>query len=67
MDRDDLISQIQDHDILIQSYVEEDNPKSIEELRQLPMSHLWEWLDMRKAVLKFLVDTEGDTPDNLPN
>ncbi|MBU2645354.1 hypothetical protein KKI24_11665 [bacterium] len=67
MDRDDLINQIQDHDVLIQSYVEEDNPKSHEELKQLSDSDLREWLEIRQAVLKFLIDTEDDSPINFPN
>ncbi len=67
MDRDDLIAEILDNDILIQSYVEEDNPKSVAEMKQLSLSELMEWLETRQAVLKFLVDTEDDAHEYLPN
>ncbi len=67
MDREDLINLILDNDILIRSYVGEDNPKTIEELNKLPICELKEWMKLRETVLKFLVETEDDSFDSLRN
>ena len=67
MDRDDLISQIQENDVLIHSFVEEDNPKSHEELKQLSVSELNEWLETRKALLISLIRTRDDNPNRMLN
>ncbi len=67
MDREDLINLILDNDILIQSYVGEDNSYTIEELNKLPICELKEWMKLREIVLKFLVETEDDSFDGLRN
>ena len=67
MDREDLIDLILDNDLLIESYVGENNPKTIDELNKLPIQELKEWLQLRKTVLKFLVETEDNSFDSLRN
>ncbi len=67
MDREELINRILDNDIIIQSYVGEDNPKTIEGLNMLPIGELKEWMKLREVVLKFLVESEDDSFDGLRN
>jgi len=56
--REGLISQIQDYDQQIQSYVEEDYPKTNEELLNMTITELRDWLDRRIAELQFLVEED---------
>jgi len=53
-----LIRQIQEYDKQIQCYVEEDYPKTLEELENLTMTELREWLDRRITELQFLIDDD---------
>jgi|GEM_PF-3223757 len=43
--RKDLINQIQDNDHQIQSYVEDDYPKTPEELKNMTITELRDWSD----------------------
>ncbi len=54
----ELIDQIRENDIIIQGYVEEDNPKTLEELKRLSTRELNDWLDIQEARLKFLIEDE---------
>ncbi len=59
----DLIEQIQENDIVIQCHVEEDEPKSLEDLNKLSIEKLIEHIDIQEARLEFLI--EGVTePEN---
>jgi len=53
---DDPKNQIQENDKIIQSYVEEDFPKPLEELRNLSMTELRDWHERRIAELQFLTE-----------
>lgn len=56
--REGLISQIQDYDLQIQSYVEEDFPKTQEELKKMTTTELMDWQDRRIATLQFLIEDD---------
>jgi hypothetical protein len=56
--RKDLINQIQEFDMQIRCYVEEDFPKPLKELQKLSITELRNWHDRRIAVLKFLTDED---------
>ncbi len=62
--RKGLISQIQDYDLQIQSYVEEDNPKTQEELKKMTTTELMDWQDTRMATLRFLIEDDINVGKN---
>lgn len=56
--RETLISQIQNYDQQIQSYVEEDKQKTPEELKKMTTTELGDWLDSRTTELQFLIEDD---------
>jgi len=59
--KQELIDRIQEYDILIQSRVEEDEPKHLEDLIRLSIEELEHYLDIQETILKFLTE---DEPNN---
>jgi hypothetical protein len=55
-----LIEQIKENDILIQCHVEEDNPKSVEELNGYSTDELIHHIQIQEARLKFLIEDDDD-------
>jgi hypothetical protein len=57
-DKADLIESILEHDKLLQSYVEEDQPLSIDKLNVLSINELSDLLDLRLTYLAHLIDRD---------
>ncbi len=58
MHRKSLIDLIQENDKLIQCYIEEDYPKTFEELQKLTITELQDWFERRVTELQFLTERE---------
>jgi hypothetical protein len=54
----DLIESILEHDKLLQSYIEEDQPLSIDKLNALSINELSDLLDLRLTYLAHLIDKD---------
>jgi hypothetical protein len=57
-DKADLIESILEHDKLLQSYIEEDQPLSIDKLNALSINELSDLLDLRLTYLAHLIDKD---------
>jgi hypothetical protein len=53
-----LIESILEHDKHIQTHVEEDHPKNIDELNKLSIKELSKWSELRLTYLKHLIDKD---------
>jgi hypothetical protein len=63
-ERNALIEKIQEHNILIQCHVEEDRPKSIEDLCEYSIEEIKHHIQIQEARLKFLIEDDVDADKN---